>query len=46
LIRAAPTKREEIKAFLLREDPTRYQWVNNLHADKLRPREKRASKAN
>lgn len=30
LLRADKTKREEIKAVLLREDPTRYKWVNNL----------------
>ena len=29
-LRADPARREEIKAFLLREDPVRYRWVNNL----------------
>ena len=33
LLRADPTKREKLKMFLLREDPARYRWVNNLHAD-------------
>lgn len=28
-LRADKAKREEIKAFLLREDPVRYGWVNN-----------------
>lgn len=30
LQRADKAKREEIKAVLLREDPARYKWVNNL----------------
>jgi hypothetical protein len=30
LIRADKGKREEIKAFLLREDPDRYHWVNSF----------------
>jgi hypothetical protein len=29
-LRAAKAKREEIKVFLLREDPVRYKWVHNL----------------
>lgn len=29
-IRAEKTKREEIRAFLLREDPVRYSWVQHL----------------
>jgi len=41
-LRADPAKREEIKAFLLREDPARYRWVNNLHASKSRSTGKRA----
>ena len=43
-LRADPAKREEIKAFLLREDPARYRWVNNLHGSKLRSTGKRAGK--
>ena len=46
LLRADSSKREEIKAFLLSEDPTRYRWVNNLHARQLRSTEKRVSKPN
>lgn len=42
-LRADPAKREEIKAFLLREDPVRYRWVNNLHGNKPRSMGKRAS---
>lgn len=34
LLRADRTKREEIKAFLLSEDPMRYRWVNNLRGSK------------
>ena len=30
IMRADKAKREEIKAFLLREDPVRYAWVNKL----------------
>jgi len=30
LLRADQSKREEIKAFLLREDPLRYRWVKSL----------------
>lgn len=30
-LRAAPAKREEMKAFLLSVDPARYRWVNDLH---------------
>ncbi len=29
-IRAEKNKREEIRAFLLREDPVRYRWVQHL----------------
>lgn len=43
-LRADSAKREEIKAFLLREDPARYRWVNNLHSSKSRSTEKRAGK--
>lgn len=43
-LRASPAKREEIKAFLLREDPDRYRWVNNLHANKLHSSRKRSGK--
>ena len=46
LLRADLTKREEIKAYLLREDPIRYRWVNNLHASKLHSTGKRAGKLN
>jgi hypothetical protein len=35
-LRADRAKREEIEAFLLREDPVRYRWVNNLHDKMLR----------
>jgi len=45
-LRANPGKREEIKVFLLREDPTRYRWVNSLHVSKLRSTKKRAGKPN
>jgi hypothetical protein len=31
-LRADKAKREEIKAFLLREDPVRYKWVHNFKA--------------
>lgn len=44
LLRADPTKREEIKAFLLQEDPVRYRWVSNLLGGKSRSTEKRAGK--
>ncbi|QOJ23520.1 MAG: hypothetical protein HRU78_07560 [Gammaproteobacteria bacterium] len=30
ILRADETKRQEIKAFLLRENPSRYKWVHNL----------------
>jgi len=43
-LRAAPAKREEIKAFLLREDPARYRWVNNLHVSNSRSKGKRAGR--
>lgn len=43
-LRADPVKREEIKAVLLREDPVRYRWVNNLHGKKSRSTGKRAGK--
>lgn len=43
-LRADSARREEIKAFLLREDPARYRWVNNLHGSKLRSTGKRAGK--
>ncbi len=42
LLRADPSKREEIKAFLLNEDPARYRWVNNLHGNNSRSTKKRA----
>jgi hypothetical protein len=34
-LRADKAKREEIKAFLLREDPVRYDWVNNQGSAKF-----------
>ena len=43
-LRADPSKREEIKAFLLSEDPARYRWVNNLHGNNSRSAEKREKK--
>lgn len=43
-LRADPAKREEIKAFLLREDPARYRWVNDLHGSKSRATGKREGK--
>jgi hypothetical protein len=43
-LRADPSKREEIKAFLLSEDPVRYRWVNNLHGSKSHSMKKRAGK--
>lgn len=45
-LRASPAKREEIKAFLLREDPDRYRWVNTLQTSTLRSSGKRAGKRN
>lgn len=44
LLRADSTKREEIKTFLLREDPARYRWINNLNQSKLTSTGKRAGK--
>jgi tetratricopeptide (TPR) repeat protein len=40
-LRADPARREEIKAFLLREDPVRYRWINNLHGKMSRSTGKR-----
>jgi hypothetical protein len=34
LLRADPAKREEIRAFLLKDDPVRYRWIINLHTNK------------
>ena len=45
-LRAAPAKREEIKVFLLREDPDRYRWVNHLHGSNSRAAKKQAGKTN
>lgn len=45
-LRADSARREEIKAFLLREDPARYRWVNNLDGSKPRSTGKRAGKPN
>lgn len=46
LLRADPAKCEKIKAFLLCEDPVRYQWVNNLRINKQRSTDKRGGKRN
>ena len=45
LLRADPAKREEIKAFLLREDPLRYRWVGNLHGSRGRLRKRKIKHA-
>lgn len=45
LLRADSAKREEIKAFLLSEDPVRYRWVNNPHGSNSHSKEKRADKS-
>ena len=45
-LRADPNKREEIRAFLLREDPERYRWVNSPHGSKSRLTKKQANRAN
>ncbi|MBD5804517.1 hypothetical protein AZOA_39600 [Azoarcus sp. Aa7] len=42
LLRADQSKRDEIKAFLLREDPARYSWVTSLERGKSRLPGKRA----
>lgn len=44
-LRANPVKREEIKAFLLRENPDRYRWVNQ-QTSQLRSTEKQTNKNN
>jgi hypothetical protein len=44
LLRADPEKRKEIQAFLLRKDPARYAWVNNLHGSESRSTGTRAGK--
>lgn len=36
LLRADQAKRDEITAFLLRDDPIRYGWVRKLHQEKAR----------
>ena len=45
LLRADPAKREEIKAFLLREDPLRYRWIGNLHGSRGRLRKRKIKHA-
>lgn len=45
-LRADPNKREEIRAFLLREDPERYRWVNSPYGSKSRLTKKQANRAN
>lgn len=44
LLRADPAKREEIRAFLLKDDPIRYRWVMNLHSNKPTSKEKAPNK--
>lgn len=44
-LRSDTSQREKIKAFLLRDDPDRYRWVNHLHCSKLRSNEIWSDKA-
>ncbi len=46
LLHADQVKWEEIKAFLLRDDPVRYSWVSNLHPHKSTSKGKSRDKPN